>query len=129
MREYSKPVQEFNTRKPDKEPSNSCPCHAISCSYPRLALFGSQRMIAELLQNLPGGTWELVQFYHDILERCEEPVDIALIDIQRRQNFDNGHGMTCYLGKNMMIVKKRKNDCLSKKVFIHLVDHCPRSSQ
>src|SRR5687768_3560707 len=104
----------------------------LSCyltSYPRLAPLGSQRMVAKLLQNLPGGARELVQFYHDILKRFEEPVDIAFADVEGWQNFNNGHGMARYLGKNMMIIKKWKHNRLSKKVFIHLVDHCPCSPQ
>ena len=65
-----------------------------------LASLRCESVATQLLQYLPSWPRELMQLDHHILERPQEPVHVSFADIQGRQDFYDGHGMTSHLGKD-----------------------------
>ena len=70
-----------------------------------------------------------MEFYHHILKRIQEAIHVGFTYIQGWKYFHDWHGVARHLRKDMVIVKKRENNCLREQIFIHLVDHCPGCSQ
>ncbi|MEY2493434.1 MAG: hypothetical protein QOH24_2385, partial [Verrucomicrobiota bacterium] len=83
----------------------------------------------EILADFPHRAGELATLRQDVVERGDEEIDLAFADDQRRQNFDNVHGVPGHLGQNPMLAQHLSDDHLREKDFVDFVKEFPRHLQ